>query len=824
MNIGCEPIRDFRCGLAASVTLILTSTSALAKPVTGQDMSYHAIIGALIAGMALLAACCAILLIYARKRAANAEFSAHRDVHLLAQRLALSEMLGRFDEQVVLFWEKPHNAPVDLTADTPSRLKTAPADIEQLLKFSEWLEATSAAELSHRIEAFILRGETFTQSVQTAAGAALEVETRNTPSGPMLRMRPLVEQRAQNVQLADQLTKTVRELDMLRQLLNEIPIPIWLRGSTGRLSWVNKAYAQAVDAVSPQQAISEGYELLDQNARSSALEVLGMTGSWQSQLLTVSNGKRRNLQIMVRASGVIEAGCAIDAVNSDFTSREVERVMAAHQRTLDHLGTAVAIFGPDRKLVYYNHAFQKLWQLDNIFLDDRPDEGALLDRLREQRKLPEQADYKAWKAQHLENYSAIEPREVWWYLPDGRTLRVFTHPNPQGGITLVQENVTEVLDLKSRAAAYERMQRETLDALSDAVAVFGSDGRLRLTNPALLEMWEFDPTFIAQNPHIDAVITKGMNLYANPVVWAELKQSVIAFGEERKILARQIELTKGTVADVACLPLPDGATLLTFVDVTAAVKVERVLKERNEALEAATQLKNDFIQHMSYELRSPLTNIIGFTQLLTDPKVGPLNVRQHEYMDYITSSSAALLALINDILDLATIDAGVMELDITSVDVREVMENAAEALRDRCSEKSIVLNISVPGQIGSFTADARRVRQALYNVLSNAIGFSEPGSRIDFAAERNKDHEILFTVQDYGQGIAEDDLPHIFERFESRSKGSSHRGVGLGLSIVKSVIELHGGRIDMRSTPGKGTLVTLVFPCRLGKARSQSAA
>ena len=491
-------------------------------------------------------------------------------------------------------------------------------------------------------------------------------------------------------------------------------------------------------------------------------------------------------------------------MDADFAQREVERVTQAHRRTLDQLHTAIAIFGADRKLAYHNPAWEALWQIDASFLADRPEEGAILDRLRQERKLPEQADYKGWKAQHLESYSSLEPREVWWHLPDGKTLRVFTLPNPEGGITLVQENVTEVLDLKSRAAASERMQRETLDALTDAVAVFGLDGRLKLNNPALLKLWQLEPVFAAGNPHINEIIAKGMALYANARVWAEIKQSVIAFGEERKTLTHRLELNSGQVVDVACVPLPDGATLITFVDVTASVNVERALKERNEALEQATRLKNDFIQHMSYELRSPLTNIIGFTQLLEDPNVGALNVRQREYMGYIGSSSATLLALINDILDLATIDAGVMELDIGSVDILEAMNGAVDGLRDRLSEKSVRVEIEAGKNIGAFNADGRRVRQALYNLLSNAVNFSEAGESVQFKAERTSS-EIIFTVLDNGMGIAQEDMPHIFERFESRGKKGGQRGVGLGLSIVKSVAELHGGHIDISSTPGTGT-------------------
>jgi signal transduction histidine kinase len=820
----CASITHLCRGLSACTLLHLSTLPVVAQPISATMAgSSHTIIASLIAGSALVAAFCAIALVYGRKKSLNWEVAAHRDVHALAQRLALSEMLNRFDEQVVLFWEKPSALPVDLTREAPARLKGVPADVKKIMNFSEWLEPVSAAELGHRLRMFSSQGDVFMQGVQTVAGKTLEVGARHTPSGPMLRFRPLSELREQSVKHADQLAKATRELETLRAVLNEIPVPIWIRNTAGQLAWVNKSYAQLVEAKDPQTVVSQGYELLDATSRQRAIETLSTQGAWQSQILSVTGGKRRNLQILARTNGAVEAGCAIDAVDADFTNREVERVTEAHQRTLDHLHTAVATFGADRKLLYHNPAWDALWQLDPAFLADAPEEGFILDRLREARKLPEQADYKSWKAQHLESYASLEPREVWWHLPDGRTLRVFTLPNPQGGITLVQENVTEVLDLKSRAAASERMQRETLDGLTDAVAVFGLDGRLKLTNPALLKLWHLEPAFVAANPHINEVIAKGMMRYANARVWAEIKQSVIAFGEERKTLTHQLELNDGQVVDLACVPLPDGATLITFVDVTASVNVERVLKERNEALEAATRLKNDFIQHMSYELRSPLTNIIGFTQLLEDPNVGPLNIRQREYMGYIGSSSATLLALINDILDLATIDAGAMELDIASVDILEAMNGAVEALGDRLSEKSVTVNIEADRKIGSFNADGRRVRQALYNVLSNAVNFSEPGQSVLFRVERNTD-EIIFTVFDNGTGIAQEDLAHIFERFESRGKKGGQRGIGLGLSIVKSVLELHGGSIQVTSSRGMGTEARLVFPLYMVKAGQQSAA
>ena len=210
-------------------------------------------------------------------------------------------------------------------------------------------------------------------------------------------------------------------------------------------------------------------------------------------------------------------------------------------------------------------------------------------------------------------------------------------------------------------------------------------------------------------------------------------------------------------------------------------------------------------------MRTPLTNIIGFTQLLADGVVGPLNPKQLEYAGYITKSSAALLAIINDILDLASIDAGALELRPEDVDVAEAMKAAAEGMQDRLSESTIELRIVATDDVGSLRADGRRVRQILFNLLSNAIGFSAPGQTVTLAAMRRGD-EIVFKVSDRGRGIPPEVLDRVFERFESHTVGSRHRGPGLGLSIVRALVELHGGRVQINSALGEGTTVTCIFP------------
>jgi signal transduction histidine kinase len=267
----------------------------------------------------------------------------------------------------------------------------------------------------------------------------------------------------------------------------------------------------------------------------------------------------------------------------------------------------------------------------------------------------------------------------------------------------------------------------------------------------------------------------------------------------------------GSVIDFATVALPEGMTMLTFVDVTDSASIERVLKERNEALEAADRLKSEFIQHVSYELRTPLTNIIGQAEILANETFGKLNPKQRDYMGDILASSEARRALINDILDLATVDAGIMSLDIQETDIIAAVASSVEGLRDRLSEQKITLDFDVPEDIGTFHVDPQRVRQILFNLLSNAVRFSNAGGHIRVEAAK-KGNAVVFTVTDDGVGIPKDLLPSVFQPFETHPSQGRRGGAGLGLSIVKSLVELHGGEVDIRSEEGQGTTAIVRLP------------
>jgi signal transduction histidine kinase len=352
-----------------------------------------------------------------------------------------------------------------------------------------------------------------------------------------------------------------------------------------------------------------------------------------------------------------------------------------------------------------------------------------------------------------------------------------------------------------------------LDSLKEGVAVFGTDGRLKLFNKAFCDIWHMPPKRLAELPHVGEIIAAAQTLYPDNDTWLRIGRAVTAFLDERENFTGQIVRGDGVVIDYALMPLPDGATLLTFADVTDAKRAERALVERNEALVAADRLKTNFIGHISYELRTPLTSMIGFTEMLTSPVLGELNDKQREYLNDIMASSKTLLAIIDDILDLATIDAGTLQLKLTPVGARTLIDAAIIGIRERAVRTRLTIDIAVADDVTEFMADEARMRQILYNLLSNAVGFSKLNGTVRLTCWRDSGN-IIFTVEDEGVGIPKDQIGGVFQRFESRSRGSEHRGAGLGLSIVKSLVELHGGTVEFASEEGRGTRVTVRIPER----------
>ena len=767
-------------------------------------------------GLVLFAVVTAIMLVRARTRWTRLETSSRDEIAALRSDLDRANALLFSEPQVMVDWPAGSDEP-RIDGDPAIVGVAAP---HRVLAFGSWLEAGKASAMEQAVENLRSRGEGFSLTLTTLHGHPIEVQGRAIGGRAVLRLKDAIGVKRDLAELLSRHESLLSEVASLRALIENLPSPVWTRDAAGQLTFANTAYARAVEAKTAADAVTRRLELLDSSARDNISRARIASGAYAGRLPAVVAGARRTFDVLDFRTETGSAGIGLDATEAETMRVALARMVDAHRRTLDQLSTGVAMFAADQRLTFYNAAYRALWDLDAAYLDQGPTDSAVIEALRSARKLPEEQDFRQWKAQLHEAYRAVEAKEYMWHLPDGRTVRVVTTPNPDGGVTYLFHDVTERLDLDRRFEEMIRVQGETLDNLAEGVAVFASDGRLRLHNSAFARMWRLEPQALAERPHIETITALCRPLHGDNATWQKLREFVTAIDSREPIEAR-LERRDGTVVDCTTVPLPNGATLVTFHDVTDSVNVERALRERNEALEDADKIKIDFVHHVSYELRSPLTNIIGFVHLLGDPSTGPLAPKQRDYLDYITVSTDTLLALINNILDLATIDAGRMQLNLGNVDIRATMAGAAEGVQDRLAGPGLTLDISAPKDIGAFTADERRLRQILFNLLANAVSFSPPGAKITLRAERRTD-AVVFAVTDRGPGIPPDVLGKVFDWFETHPLGSQHRGPGLGLSLVRSFVELHGGTVSITSVVGEGTTVTCTFPS--GEAAAQTAA
>jgi len=299
----------------------------------------------------------------------------------------------------------------------------------------------------------------------------------------------------------------------------------------------------------------------------------------------------------------------------------------------------------------------------------------------------------------------------------------------------------------------------------------------------------------------------------NPTAAAQIREMVRHTTNERQAANGRISLTDGRHFEFAAVPLPDGNALFTMVDVTDSTRIQSALRERATALEEADRVKTDFVANMSYELRTPLTSIGGFAEMLAGGYAGKLAPAASGYVDAILEAVSRLSKLIDDVLDLTQGDTQGIVLERERVDVAGLCRMAVEAVQPRAAEKNQKVEVEIAPSAGFTFGDVRRLRESIEHVLDNAVAYTDRRGRIRLEAAGNDDKAVI-RISDNGIGIAKQDLPRVFNRFD-RIDEAGVRGeaaLGLGLPLTRQFIEAHGGTIDLESKKGKGTTVTLTIP------------
>lgn len=598
-------------------------------------------------------------------------------------------------------------------------------------------------------------------------------------------------------------------------LLNAIPMPIWQYNEKASIAFYNLMYSRLIDDGTIPDKNSPTPEL-DNSFKAHAKEVMKNQIPFHTRKHLILEGERRFFDITEVPVGYNRTvlGFARDITQQEELEKELESHISAHADLLESSSSAMAIYGRDTKLRFYNNAFVKLWNLEEKWLSSNPTYSEMLLKLRDERKLPEQADFQKFRESQLQLFQdLIKPHNEFFYLPNGTSLRVIVIPHALGGLLFAYEDMTDHLAMESSYNTLMAVQKETLDNLSEGIVVIGQDGRLKLWNPMYLELWPQTKSIIDQNPHLSDLLDSSKELLNYQGNWETFRDQIINQVCQRVPHIRRYERNDGKVVKRVSAPLPDGATLISFVDITDSTLVERSLRERTEALEEADRLKTEFLANASYELRTPLTSIMGFAEALRANLFGDLSKQQLGYISDIYDASGHLMSLINDILDLASLEAGYLTLDIKPFSVKPVLLAVITLLRQRAHELNVTIELQCDPNLPKMTGDERRIKQIAFNLLNNALKFTRPGSTVIVGAKENKDNEIKIWFEDAGVGITDEEKEKMFDKFfrVQSANGSDHPGTGLGLTVVKNIMDLHEGVIEIQSEKDKGTTISCYF-------------
>ncbi len=680
-------------------------------------------------------------------------------------------------------------------------------------------------------EPFKLNIRSYDESKTLRITGARGGQTDNSKGYNILWVEDITQQMQQiNLSVAEK-NEQERKIQQFSTALDHLPAASWLRNNEQELIWCNTPYCEIL-GISTGEVLSQQREItspprkkkkqVGENAllpgKDLAAAAIKSSETKTAKAHVTTQGKRlwmKFFEIPMPALNMT-LGIARDITDEEKIETSLKRFQSANKELLEQLQTAIAIYDIEHRLEFYNSAFSELWNLDGGWLNTSPTLSDIMEKLRETRRLPEQADFRSFKKSWISMFTdLIAPHEDMLHLPDGSALRMLAIPNPLGGLMMTFEDVTSRLELESSYNTLVAVQNETLDNLMESVAVYGSDGRLRLSNPAFGRLWNLNPEDLENQPHISRIVEKTKSFFEEKD-WPKQKEEQIALGLDRLMHEGRYKRTDNKLIDYTTVPLPDGGVLITYSDATDTVRIENALREKNKALETAERLKLDFLANMSYQLRTPLNAIMGFNEILDQEYFGPLNKRQKTYTHDMRDASTKLLELINDILDLSTIEAGYMVLERTEFDVQNMLKGITTLIQEWARKEHIEVTLSCPKNVGTIKADEQRIKQAIVNLVRNSISFTPENGKITLTAKRTKEG-INIIVSDTGSGIQKEDQLRImapFERAQNQTiKGKMQRGgAGLGLSLVKNIMSLHEGSIELKSKPGKGTDVTLFLP------------
>ena len=689
-------------------------------------------------------------------------------------------------------------------------LPDVPIAIANLAGSGRGLERDEADALERDVKAAQRTASRFTRSARPIGGSR-RLLFHGGPAAPAIAgpgavivwVFDLTESEDEIARLKGEAERLATAFEALSQLIEAAPIPMWHRSPDLRLTLVNGAYVIAVDAASAEDVIARGLELIEPVGGVTPIAAAAAArdaGTTQSRDVPATiGGKRRSMRVVdvpLAEAGV--AGFALDNDELDHARADVRRFVDAQRDMLDRLSAGVAQFAGDRTLSFSNLPFQRNFALRPEWISDRPEFERVLERMREAGRLPDVRDFPAWKNERLLWFASGSPIEESWTLTDGTHLRVVAQPVPDGGLLLVFEDRTEQLQLSSARDTLLRVRAATFDNLFEALGVFGADGRLTLWNNRFREAWGFDEALLAGHPRVDTLAEAAAGVLTTPGRAALIRDMVRSATLERRSRSGRVAMKDGRHFEFAAVPLPDGNALFTMLDVTDSRRVERALRERADALEEADRTKTAFVANMSHDLRTPLTSIGGFAEMLARGYAGELGERARSYVDAILESVARLSGFVDEVLQLTQDDAKLSAVDRETVDLLPLVEAAVAAFDERAAAKPLGLALDLHLSIGRVEGDRTRLRVVVERLIDNAVRYTPAGGRVLVHASGTVETATI-VISDNGPGMG--------EGVRARVLANGNKGAGLPSAV--QTVRAHGGELVLLSEPGQGTAVKI---------------
>lgn len=615
--------------------------------------------------------------------------------------------------------------------------------------------------------------------------------------------------------LRDATNRAQGDFTALVGLIEAAPIPMWFRGTGAKLRLVNSAYVEAVGASNADEVIREQIELLEAIDGVSPAQLADATagaGKANERIVTATlKGERRSLRVSdlpLGADGI--AGYAIDIEDMEHLARQFRAFRDAQRAMLDQLSIGVAQFDSNEKLVFANQPFHRQFELSLSAVSEGLPFNRFLADARDRQRTPEVRDFPAWRQERLDWFGAKDLQEEAWPLTGGTHLRMVAQPMPDGGLVLIAEDQTEQLALSATRDTLLRTRTATFDSLFEAIAVFAPNGSLQLWNRSFAGIWGLEPDLLDAHPTADELLKSIAFNLAKPSMAKSIGMIIRAATLDRKETGGRLELANGRSVEFAGVPLPDGNGLLTVLDITDSQKAERALRERNQALEEADAVKARFLANMSYELRTPLTSIGGFAELIESGAAGPVSDQMGEYVAAILDSVARLTDQVENVLDLSQSEAGQLPLNKVRV---ELLPFVTEVARER--EKAIDeagISLEIRGNAGGkIEVDERQFGRVIGNLIDNALAGTDKGGKILVDVARKRDGARI-VISDNGRGMGEEELSRALDGLRTKPDGSLEQRQGLGIPLARQLIEAHGGSLKVASEFGAGTSAIIRLP------------